>query len=473
LQIVAGLRSDRTTVGHSAYGTVSSLSPRLNAKYIFPDNPDAFVEKLSIHAGWGKTVKLPSFAALYPQPSYRDILTFASQSSANGDAYYAYYILPHTPQYNPNLRWQSARQMEIGLETRIKGVYVSLSAYLGKIVDPYLQTGEYTPFSYNLTAQEALNQCLIPESNRRYLVDKTSGIVTVTDKTGQYAPQVLDYKTRQTFKSVHSYVNGSPSVRKGIEWVVDFGKIQFLQTSVRLDGSYYDYRGTEETIEQGMPASAQYMADGNHYKYVGFYAGGNASANGSESQRLNANLMFTTHIPAVRLIVSLRLESSLYQYNRNLSEYKGEQRGFAMDDRGDYFPSGTQQNIYAGNRFSGLYPLYYVSYDDMQTKIPFADKLKEAKANDPALYNELVKMVVKTNTDYYFNPNKLSAYYFANISITKEIGDFVSISFNATNFLNNMQLVHSGWSDTKSTLFRSSYIPNFYYGLSLRLRFNK
>jgi hypothetical protein len=265
------------------------------------------------------------------------------------------------------------------------------------------------------------------------------------------------------------YVNGSPSTQSGIDWIIDFNKIDAIMTSIRLDGNYYYYKGVEETIIANAPTS-QMMADNNPYKYIGFYAGRASSANGKETKQLNTNVTFTTHIPVVRLIVSLRIESVLYDYRRNLSEYSQGRRGFILNNRDDFFPSETNASIYNQDKYIGLYPLYYVSYDDMETKIPFAEKFAWARDHDEVLFRELVKLVVKTNTDYYFNANRLSAYYSANISITKEIGDIAAISFNATNFTNNMQLVNSSDRGFQSTIFNSSYIPKFYYGLSLKIK---
>jgi hypothetical protein len=68
------------------------------------------------------------------------------------------------------------------------------------------------------------------------------------------------------------------------------------------------------------------------------------------------------------------------------------------------------------------------------------------------------------------NPNRISAYYSANLSVTKEIGDHVAISFYANNFFRNMKTVHSSQTDLRTSLFSSNYIPSFYYGLSLKLK---
>ncbi len=470
LQLMAGVRLDITSIAGSDYGTVGSPSPRFNAKYIFFENKDQFMEKLNFHAGWGKSVKLPSFTALYPAPSYRDILSFAPGTMADGTTFYAYYIMPTQPQYNPNLRWQYANQTEIGMETKIKGATIILSAYYNKTFDSYRQTTEYLPFSYKLTGQSALENFPIPSENRQYTINQTTGVVTVTDKTGQHLPQELPYNVKNTFKSVRKYANATPFTRKGIEWIVTFDKIQSIGTTFRLDGSYYNYRATEESLEAYSPIS-QNMADGNPYKYIGIYAGGHNYSNGSETRKLNMNLTITTHIPAVRLIFSLKLESSLYNYTQRLSEYGGKVRGFALDDRSSLFPAANRpEDIYNTNRFIAVYPLYYVSYDDMNTLIPFAEKFTWAKDNDQTLYNELAKLVSVPGYGYLFNANRVSGYYSANISITKEISDIASISFNATNFTNNMQLVKTSDTGFYTTTFKTAYIPNFYYGLSLRLK---
>ncbi len=492
LELTGGLRSDITFIKDSEYGTVGNVSPRFNAKYTFWKNSDRLFRDLGIYAGWGKSVKLPSFEVLYPSPSYSDKLAFAPGTLADGTTFYAYYTIPSKAIYNPNLKWQSSNQFEIGLEADIKGTKILISAFRNKIYNPYTATTVYTPYTYKLTDQKALDGSLIPSADRIYTIDQSMGIVTVSDKNGVLSDEQLVYSERNTFKSNTMYTNGSPVERKGIDWAVDFAQIPALRTTFRLDGNFYYYKGIDETTIAWMPSSAQNMADGNPYKYVGYYvgnsstsispssatstasitsspsSGGASVANGSLSRQVNTNLTITTHIPKIRLILSLRLEASFYNYKRNLSEYSGGDRGFVLSDPEGYF--GDDTNIYGGDRYVAVYPLYYTTWDDPNTKIPFAEAFADAKENNKALYDELAKLVVKSNTSYYFNPNKISAYYSANLSVTKEIGDFASISFFATNFFNNMSMVKSSWDGTESTLYNSSNIPKFYYGLSLRLK---
>lgn len=315
-----------------------------------------------------------------------------------------------------------------------------------------------------------VNAITIPSANRQYIVNQQTGIVTVADRTGSVSNQIVEYKERTRARSDYYYGNGSPLHRAGLEWIVDFEKIEALKTSFRFDGKFYYYKGVDKRVQQSTSSSAQLMPNGEYYKYIGFYNGGTSIANGSVSKQSQANLTIITHIPQVRMIVSLRLEGSLYTHSQSLSEFGGSQRGFVLDSPGDFFPSPTQTDIYAGNQYVGLYPDYYISFDDMETKIPFEEKFRWAKENDMELYNNLARLIEKTSYNFTFNPSKISTYFSANINITKEIGDVASVSFYAKNFINNMSLTKDSQREYEQTLYNSGKIPPFQYGLTLRLK---
>ena len=448
LEITAGLRDDITIINGSEYGTVSSLSPRFNGRYTFWKNRrKRVVSELVLHAGWGKSVKLPSFQVLYPSPSYYDIEIFRSPSTANNTTVSAWYTRPSKALYNPDLKWQYTNQTDIGIEMNIKGTRVSLSAFHHRTYNPYMATTEYTPFSYFYTPVSALEGLTIPTDGRTYTIDPTTGTVTVSSADGSSA--VVPNNERRFYLSNTRYINASPLDRYGLEWIIDFKQFKALNTSLRFDGNYYYYKSEDETLFASMHNSNTKMTGtGEPYQYIGWYRGTNSIgsaitsvANGAISKSLNLNTTITTHIPKIRLIVALRLEASLYSYRKNLSNFEGD-----------------------------VYPEYYTTWDAPDTKIPFAEKFQWAKDNDTTLYNDLQNLVVHPNTAYVMNANRISAYYSANLSVTKEIGDHVSISFYANNFFNNMKTVHSSQTDLDASLFSSSYIPSYYYGLSLRLK---
>lgn len=479
LELTAGLRDDITMISGSDYGTVSSLSPRFNGRYIFWQNrKKQLVSDFIVHAGWGKSVKLPSFQVLYPSPAYSDLLAFSSPSTSDNTSLYAYHTYPSKAVYNPDLKWQSTHQTDIGFEMNLKGTRISVSAFHHRTYDPYIATHLYTPFSYKYTPPSSLDGVSIDLANRTYSINQQTGVVTVSDATGAQQPIDLAYNTRKTYLTNAKYVNASPLDRWGLEWIVDFKQIKALRTSIRLDGNYYYYKGIDDVLFADMPTSNATMSNGELYQYVGYYRGSNVTSagtianasvsNGALSKQLNLNGTITTHIPKLRLIVALRIECSLYNYRRSLSEFEDGTRGIVLADKNSY--TGKPYDGSSENQYVAIYPEYYSTWDNPDERIPFAEKFLWAKENDPTLYNDLTKLVVRTNYPYMMNPNRISSYYSANLSITKEIGDHVSLSFYANNFLNNMKTVHSSQTDLETSLFSSSYIPSYYYGLSLRLK---
>ena len=476
-QLTAGLRDDITLVSGSDYGTVSSFSPRVNGRYIFWQHRiKRWVTDLEIHAGWGKSVKLPSFQVLYPSPSYSDRLAFSSPSTSDNTSFYAYHTYPTKAVYNPDLKWQYTLQTDLGIEMKIKGVHVSLSAFHHRTKNPYMATSVFSPFAYLYTSPSALDGVTIPMADRQYGIDRNTGVVIVSSADG--TQQTLSGTTRCTYLTNTKYVNASPINRYGLEWMIDFPLITALRTSLRFDGNYYYYKGLDDVMFADIPLSNATMSDGQPYQYVGYYRGSsvtstsytaNASvANGSLTKQLNLNTTITTHIPKIRLIVALRLEASLYTYSRQLCEYDDAVRGIILSDKSSY--TGTPYDGVTENQYVAVYPDYYSTWDNPDERIPFAEKFLWAKDNDATLYSDLSKLVVRSNYPYVLNPNRISSFYSANLSITKEIGDHVSISFYANNFLNNMHKVHSSQTNLETSLFGSSYIPSYYYGLSLKLK---
>lgn len=468
LNIKAGLRNDMTIISGSDYGNVSSLSPRISAKYSFGNNDTGFFRGATVRIGWGKAVKLPSFEILYPRETYVDRLAFAPGTMADGTTYYAYHTHPVTHIYNSSLKWQYNIMREVGADINLKWVRISLSFYYNSMKRPYSSTSYYSPFDYKLTDQSALESCLIPSSDRVYDIDRNTGVVTVSDKTGTLPSQELNYKVVKDFQSSKISINGSSSSRMGLEWVLDFDKIELINTSVRIDGKYYRYRGIDEVI---VPSRVNLTSsDGQPYKYIGYYVGGTGNYNGFESKRLNVNLTFITHIPKLRMIFSLRFESTLMNIRQNLSEYSGGTRSYVIDKRSDYLPSATEKDIYDGENYVVTYPLYYVSRDDMDTKVPFMEKLLWAYDNDKELYNELTKLAVKSSYGYIFKRQSYSPYFSANINVSKEIGKYLTVSFFANNFFYSTQKIKNEQTGNKVSLFDLSLIAPFNYGISFKLK---
>ncbi len=471
VNLIAGLREDITSVAGSAYGTTSSLSPRFNVKYTVLDpkmRRNNMLRELAFRGSWGVAVKQPSFSILYPVPGYLDVNTFTSTASADNTVYRAYYVRPHSIEYNPALRWQKSHQAEFGVDTDLGGNKISLVAYYTRALDIYKHVTDYERLSYAYTAVSDVQGLPIPASDRIYTLDPSSGLVTVSDRTGKLPAIEAAHSVRKQFLSTTSEANqNSPLDRFGLEWVVVFKEIRPIHTTIRVDGNFYSYRSFNTDIDADCP-STTVGKDGQPYKYVGYYFGGYSIANGKESRTIKNNITFTTHIPKVRMIITMKLESSLLSYSRSLSERPGGRRSYRIPNRSDFLSYDENASIYEGEGFTVMFPDYYTSFDNPEP-VPFLEKLKWAKTNDPDLFQDLTKLVVTSNYLYNFNKEYLSPYFSANFSVTKEIGDIASVSFYANNFFNNMGQVWNTKNNTYESLGR--YIPRFYYGLTVRLKF--
>ncbi len=385
LQLTAGLRMDNSIVKGSVYDKLRSFSPRFNAKW-------TVTPKLSLRAGWGVAEKLPSFYILYPKQEYRDILVGSGYDDA-GELYYRYYTKPYTIEYNPDLKWQRNENAEIGIDAEFLGVSLSLVGFSNITRNPYKFSNSYSA-------------------------------VSLTRDSGE----------DRTFVATRRQDNGAPVYRSGVELTADFPEIRPLRTSLRLDASYNrsktDDGGLYYYYNNGWSHTS---IAGRSYQYVGVYAnGGNSNmvVRGKRSRSLDANLTAISHIPEARLVITCRLEVSLFSRSQNI-------------------PAGDED------------VLYPVAYLDVEDDTPVLHPFTEADRTDPKFRD----LLLPPSNDYVFSLDGYGTYASANLSVTKEIGDKVSLSFFANNFTNSRPYVVS-----MATGVGAIFTPAFYYGLTCRIK---
>ena len=445
LEVTAGLRVENVFIKNSLYNRKTSLSPRFNAKW-------QLSEGFSIRGGWGITEKLPSYHILYPKQEYRDIQTYGF---SHGDqTSYIYYTQPYTVVYNPELRWQRNSNSEIGIDAEFRGLKISLAGFYNLTKGPYNFLSVYEPYSYNILQRP---EGFTMPSDPSIKVDSQTGMMYVRGNDQEYWTPMDVKVTDRTFAKSTKQNNGADVKRAGAELVVEFPEIKPLKTTFRLDAAYTYTKYLNEEL------SAYYQKGWSHttladrsYQYVGIYAnGGNDDSvtNGKITHNLDANLTAITHIPQARIIITCRLEATLLRRSRNLSQYNGAEYAFTVSET-DNNPTGG--NIYDGKSYTAIYP---VSYMDLDGNVhPFT----AAQAADPDFAN----LILKSDNIYTFAQDGYGMYMSANLSITKEIGDHVSLSFFANNFTNSRPYVKS-----MATGVGAIFTPVFYYGLTCRLKF--
>lgn len=444
LQISAGLRLENLFVKDTDYKNVSSLSPRFNAKWKISDN-------LSIRGGWGVSEKLPSFYILYPVQKYRDIQTFGF---SHGDSSsYVYYTQPYKMLFNENLKWQKNYNAEFGIEAYFLRTSVSLVGFFNKTKNPYTYQNIYTPFSYNIMSVPS--GYTVPD-NPEIRVDSQTGQVYMRGSNEEFWTPMATKVTDKTFFESQMPGNGDDIYRTGAELIVDFQEIAPIRTKFRLDANYSYTHYIDNTLNWTYRTGWSHTSLSNRsYQYVGIYANGGESGiyNGKESHSLNANLTAITHIPEARIVITCRLEMSLLSRFRNLSRYQGREYAYNVNADGVESIGGS---IYDSNNYTAIRPVKYM--DENGDVHAFTDK----EASDPAFAN----LIIKSGNAYTFSQDGYGAYLSANLSVTKEIGDHVSLSFFANNFTNSRMYVTS-----KATGVSAIFTPAFYYGLTCRLKF--
>ena len=445
LEITAGLRMENVFIKNSLYSDKTTFSPRFNARW-------QLAEGFAIRGGWGITEKLPSYYILYPKPEYRDIQTFGF--SYGDRSSYVYYTQPYTVRYNPELRWQRNRNAEVGIDAEFLGLKVSLAGYCNITKDPYNFLDVYDPFTYCILQRP---EGFAMPSDPSIKVDSQTGMVYIRGNELEYwTPMDVKVEDR-TFVRSRQQNNGADITRAGAELTIDFPEIAPLRTTFRLDASYnYTSYLNEQLSYHYQNGWSHTSLPDRSYQYVGIYAnGGSASPviNGKITHNLDANITAITHIPQVRLIITCRLEMSLLRRSRNLSEFEGKEYAYNVSET-DKTPTGG--SIYEGSAYTAVRPVAYMDLDG--NVHPFTD----AEAADP----EFADLILKSANAYTFALDGYGPYMSANLSITKEIGDHVSLSFFANNFTNSRPYVKS-----IATGVGTIFTPTFYYGLTCRLKF--
>ena len=445
LEVTAGLRMENVFISNSLYSNKATFSPRFNVKWQLSEN-------FTVRGGWGITEKLPSYHILYPEQEYRDIQSFGF--SYGDSASYVYYTRPYTVRYNPDLKWQRNSNAEFGFDAEFSGTKVSLVGFYNVTKNPYNFLDVYDPFSYNILQRpEGFEMPADPQIK----VDSQTGMVYLRGGEEEFWTPMEVKVTDRTFVKSSMQNNGADIRRAGAELVVEFPEIAPLRTTFRLDASYtYTSYLNEQLSYYYQNGWSHTSLPDRSYQYVGIYANGgstNAVVNGRITHNLDANLTAITHIPQVRLVITCRLEMSLLRRSRNLSQYDGKDYAFTVDQNGK---TPTGGNIGEGNSYTAVYPVAYMDLDG--NVHPFTD----AQAADP----QFASLILKSGNAYTFAMDGYGPYMSANLSITKEIGDHVSLSFFANNFTNSRPYVRS-----MATGVGAIFTPAFYYGLTCRLKF--
>ena len=347
--------------------------------------------------------------------------------------------------YNPDLRWQSNRNAEVGIDFENGGWKVSLAAFRNVTKDPYQFDNVYSPISVRMLQ---LPEGFVMPNNPEMVVDHQTGAVYLRNNAEEYFLPMAVRAQDGTFVGSRMQSGGADVVRSGQELTADFPEIRPLRTRLRLDAAYTRTETLDEKPVAYYQAGWSHPALPNHsYPYVGIYAGGNSLANGRITQNLDANLTAITHIPEARLILTCRIEATFLRYARNLSTHAFTVSAESL--------SPTGKDIYEGDSYTAVAPVAYIGLDGVE------HAWTENCASEPVLQ----RLILRSGNIYTFAEDGYDPYLSANLSLTKEIGKHVSLSFFANNFTNARP-----YRKSHATGVSAIFTPAFYYGLTCRIK---
>jgi outer membrane receptor protein involved in Fe transport len=359
------------------------------------------LRELVVRGGWGRTFKMPSLIYLYPEPAFKDMVSFYYNDFDANQYGLAVITTQRAETGNPVLRPQQSRNVEAGLEFETDPLGGSLVWFNEKMTDGYGFVTEYVPMTfsrYGYTWQNGVpTQVVLPSGAQ------IGWLVGEVRADRQKLPSVTD----TTFMALSRPVNGVAADKWGVEFTLDVAKIPSLGTSINVSGAYMHVATHSTAVTQRLYAG---LANGRTFPYVGLYGGSSTSSNGTVKERFNTNIRFITHIPRLAMVVTLSTQLVFFERTQNICQFEGTDRAYFDAAAGTW----CIDPLYIMDRQGALYPF------------------TETMRRDPQYRN----LILTTNTDTYYVPQSYPFYGMLNLRLSKEIRRIATVSFYANNFLN-------------------------------------
>ena len=371
INVIAGLRYDFIQPFDALY-SLNALSPRLSFSINTLDN-------FTFRGGYGINVKAPTLLYLYPENSYFDFYSL-NHYTTNPDERMALISTRTYNSENHDLKLSKTNKSELGVdfgwgETQKKRISI---------------TGYYEQTKNGYSTSTTLNSVKFADYP----------IYSVAEQLPGQQPTLNAETTNQKrFVSYSMPSNNINRLNKGVEFELDLGKFQSLNTSLNLNGAYTSTQSltnNEYILQQNVA--------GRETTRIGVFAPGR----GTVSDRLVTTLRAIHHIPELRFIVTLSAQT------------------IWMD-----------QNKYVG--YDSL-PIGYIPMTDSSENLDvvyFTEQERQSINNisDPDLFLAI--------NDGYYIKEEWSPLWLFNIKLTKEFKGGLNFSFFANNFINYRPLESS------------------------------
>lgn len=418
LEVQAGLRyANMLPRGLFSTDGFRILEPRVNLSYdLIGKKGRDLLKDLSLRFGYGKTSKTPSMIYLYPDKKYMDEVSFN---------YYPDLIVLSTLLVeggNPDLKPMTNNKYEVGMDLNIGGIRIMLTGFSELIENGFQYEKLMTAFTYKKwNSLEGVGRAPFYQDGEIYY--------TENDQTVR-----LDYSNTTEFEYSLYPVNNYEVRKKGLEYVIDLGKIEALHSGVNISGAYYRISKLDAKIPYAETIGVAYQ--GKKYPYAAVYPGNK----GSHDQRMNTKFDLITHIPKLRMVTSV---STQVVWLNKEKTYWGNSKGIQA-----YSLGSNNEKLYG--QFEGVDKIYIdpEGFYDME--------MNYHSWQDSYSFETPYSFMVKTYDSDFFDTDSQPVVWQVNLKLTKEIGNRTTLAFFANNIFNHMP-VYRTWSGSTQRLNEKAY----------------
>lgn len=414
-------------------GNYNTIEPRWNTEFVFlTKRNNQIFDRFGINFGIGLSSKMPTLSYISPDKAYFDNISLNRYEGQNSLTIVTTNVLDTK---NPYLKPAKSTKKEIGFSFSIKDFSVSVTGYHEKLTNGlgFSPTPYIFPYEKFSVPREAKNPVF--ENGQVYYTENGQRV---------QATSVMD----TVMYSYSTPSNNETFIKKGIEYVINIGKINAIRSSFVIDGAwmYEESYGTKPYYYR-----VYNTYDGKPYPYLSLMPAGQRTIN----QRMNTNIRMITHIPELKVIMSLTTQII---WNTKSKTRWNDNDGNSLIYYNDQY----------GNRVYGDAALTDMDVTRYVDPIGFYDKsgtLHEWKP-EYSTDSRYSSMRHGETASYYFVEESLPPAALLNLRITKEFSQNLSLSFMANNFLKMNPLQKS--NRTSLYVRRNT---NYYFGAEVNYRF--
>ena len=358
----------------------------------------------SIRGGYGITYKAPSLGYLYPDNAYFDILNF-DNSAQSGFSDAQKFQIATTHVY-------SAENPDLELSKTSKWE-VGTDFRIGQV------RGSVTYFRDRSNNGYMLSQTFDTFKCVDYIQYEAAKPANETD-----LPVLSVASSDKILLSYRIPTNFSAYETEGVELDIDFGRIDAIRTSFGLNGSWTKYKSWKNYYTFDNRPGGSTVED--MYPHMGVFEPGNTV---SHSTRTTTNLRATHNIPRIGFVVTLT--ASITWHERNYTTYGNDS-----------------------------IPVKYISRLDGQVYDFDPSRIEEPEF-------QRIDMRPSLDTHRLVLEGSMPPILCMNINVTKEIRDFMRISFFANNMFRSTPIWESKKNPGRYTRRNAS---TFFFGAALSIK---